>query len=214
MATQKQIAANRRNAQKSTGPKTPEGRAAVSRNAITHGLTAARAVVLPDEQEEFDQFSAAMYSEWLPQTPTERYHLDRWIGCAWRLKRMGALEIAVLLTPPPSNATGVTEDASTLGRAYIRWNRVLANLSRHERQLERSMQKAQYELELAQYTRATLSSPLYARRARFTMGRDEVEKEERNYRKVFGPDGYHPRRPAADPENRTPPPFPSPEDKF
>ena len=68
MATLKQIEANRRNAQKSTGPKTAAGHETVSRNAITHGLTAARTVVLPDEQEEFDRFSEAMRAEWNPQT--------------------------------------------------------------------------------------------------------------------------------------------------
>jgi len=42
MATDRQIAANRKNAQKSTGPKTPEGRAAVRLNGVKHGLTAKR----------------------------------------------------------------------------------------------------------------------------------------------------------------------------
>ena len=64
MATLKQIAANRRNAQKSTGPKTPEGQKTVSRNAITHGLTAARAVVLPEEQQEFERFAEDILDEW------------------------------------------------------------------------------------------------------------------------------------------------------
>ena len=59
MATDKQIAANRLNAQKSTGPKTPEGRAAVRLNAIKHGLTA-QSLVLPGENpEDFDELFQA-----------------------------------------------------------------------------------------------------------------------------------------------------------
>jgi hypothetical protein len=60
MSTRKQIEANRRNAQKSTGPKTMEGRTIISRNAITHGLTAALGVLLPEEQEEYNRFAAVM----------------------------------------------------------------------------------------------------------------------------------------------------------
>ena len=164
MATSKQIAANRRNAQESTGPKTAEGLEIVSRNALTHGLTAARAVVLPEEQEEYDRFAAAMREEWAPQGPSDRLHLDRMIHCAWRLKRIARMESSVLLALRQKEAVAPDPgDPALLGRAYLEGNAVLASLSRHERQIERSMREAQRELELAWYTRETLVSPFYAR---------------------------------------------------
>jgi hypothetical protein len=49
MASQQQIDANRRNSQKSTGPKTPEGRAAVRLNGVKHGLTASTLVLKGEE---------------------------------------------------------------------------------------------------------------------------------------------------------------------
>jgi hypothetical protein len=52
MATRKQRAANRRNAQLSTGPKTPEGKAAVRLNALKHGLTAENAVIIGEEEAD------------------------------------------------------------------------------------------------------------------------------------------------------------------
>ena len=57
MATQQQIDANRRNAQKSTGPTTPEGRAAVRHNALKHGLTAEILIPSMEDQPEFDRLA-------------------------------------------------------------------------------------------------------------------------------------------------------------
>jgi hypothetical protein len=48
MGSDKQIRANRRNARKSTGPKTPEGKSVVSHNALKHGLLSQQ-ILLPDE---------------------------------------------------------------------------------------------------------------------------------------------------------------------
>ena len=50
MTTARQIVANRRNARKSTGPRTPAGKAIVRKNALKHGLLS-REVILPDEDE-------------------------------------------------------------------------------------------------------------------------------------------------------------------
>src|SRR5437870_3847950 len=77
MATLKQVEANRHNALLSTGPKTPEGKAAVRLNALRHGLRA-HAVVLPGENPEaFQQLCYDLEAEWQPQTRTEQLQKSR-----------------------------------------------------------------------------------------------------------------------------------------
>ena len=51
MTSDKQARANRQNALKSTGPKTPEGKDAVRLNALKHGLRSEE-ILLPGEDEE------------------------------------------------------------------------------------------------------------------------------------------------------------------
>jgi hypothetical protein len=87
MATKRQIAANRRNAKKCTGPKTPEGKAASSMNALRHGLRA-RKVVLPDEKpEEFDEIFTGLQDQFQPQNPGEQYLVDQAAIAQWKLVR-------------------------------------------------------------------------------------------------------------------------------
>jgi len=86
--TIKQIDANRRNALKSTGPKTPQGKAAVSMNSLRHGLRA-RTVVLPGESRaEFDQLCNDLELEWQPQSRTEQFYLEQMAISQWKLTRM------------------------------------------------------------------------------------------------------------------------------
>jgi hypothetical protein len=87
MATEAQISANRSNAQKSTGPRTPEGKAIVSQNAITHGLLA-RAGVIPGEQEhEFQAHREGLLKQLRPASPLEEVLADRIVDLSWRLQR-------------------------------------------------------------------------------------------------------------------------------
>ena len=70
MATQKQINANRRNAQKSTGPRTPEGKARVRFNALKHGMLA-KSIILPgkenfESREEFDFLLQSLFDDLQP----------------------------------------------------------------------------------------------------------------------------------------------------
>jgi hypothetical protein len=87
MATQKQIAANRRNSQKSTGPTTPEGKSVSRFNALKHGIDA-KSQCLPSENKESLETLAAEYHHlYAPATPQERALVDILISSEWELRR-------------------------------------------------------------------------------------------------------------------------------
>ncbi len=71
MSTSAQIKANRENSRLSTGPKTPEGKARVSRNAFKHGFTSSKIFVRSDEQEEFIIFEQALHTDIFPKGAPE-----------------------------------------------------------------------------------------------------------------------------------------------
>jgi hypothetical protein len=95
MASDKQIRANRRNARKSTGPKTQQGKAAVSHNALKHGLLS-RQILLPNEDEaSLVQLSEHLHSQLQPVGELESLLVDRIIAAAWRLRRVLAVEAGI-----------------------------------------------------------------------------------------------------------------------
>jgi hypothetical protein len=132
MATIKQIDANRRNAQKSTGPKTPEGKSAVSMNALRHGLRA-RSVVLPGEnRDEFHQLCDDLEAEWQPQSRTEHFYLEQMAVSQWKLTRMEVGESLVR-----NRFTYVEEQLPLLDRLWQAQCRMERSYARAQRELER-----------------------------------------------------------------------------
>ena len=94
MATAAQIAANRINAQKSTGPKTPEGKEAVRLNGLKHGL-ASDILVLPGESEsDFHNLLDSLEAEHQPATATEVILVRQMAMASWRLQRIVHMEAA------------------------------------------------------------------------------------------------------------------------
>jgi hypothetical protein len=87
MATQAQTTANRQNAQKSTGPRTTEGKAAVSQNAVKHGLFTRCDVIYGESQDEFDCHHDRILAELAPAGPIESIFAERIVTLSWRLKR-------------------------------------------------------------------------------------------------------------------------------
>ena len=87
MSSQKQIKANRQNAQNSTGPRTIDGKATASQNAIKHGLSAKYDVISSESQADFDLHRQRILDELDPVSPIESMLAERVVSLSWRLER-------------------------------------------------------------------------------------------------------------------------------
>ena len=95
MTSEKKAEANRRNALKSTGPKTPEGKEAVRLNALKHGLLS-QAVLLPGEDEEaLRELGQNLKVELQPVGELENLLVDRIIASYWRLRGLARVEAGI-----------------------------------------------------------------------------------------------------------------------
>src|ERR671920_1131121 len=95
MTSEKQVQANRRNALKSTGPKTPEGKDAVRLNANKHGLRA-QEVLLPGEDEEaLKELDENLRAELQPVGELENLLVDGIVAAHWKLRRLRRVEAGI-----------------------------------------------------------------------------------------------------------------------
>ena len=172
MATEAQILANRRNVQKSTGPRTPEGKAIVSQNAVKHGLSARLDVISSESQADFDLYCDRMLAELAPVGPMESMLAERIVSLSWRLKRAGRIQNQTInaldadktssplakltqsLFPKAQNQSPPDPSACdgdlALGRMAIKDfsnARVLDRLLMYERRIEHSLYRTILELQ-------------------------------------------------------------------
>ena len=92
MISEKQHAANIRNAQHSTGPKTEEGKRTSSQNACRHNLTGQVTAMTDEDRIAHDAFSAAMIASMAPEGALEIQLAQRIATDSWRLNRASAIE--------------------------------------------------------------------------------------------------------------------------
>jgi hypothetical protein len=95
MTSLKQIEANRRNALKSTGPTTPEGKERSRRNALRHGLTAETVIAALENSEDYEAFEAAVISDYDAESAVERELVLRLASVLWRLRRATGIGTAI-----------------------------------------------------------------------------------------------------------------------
>src|SRR5271165_3053512 len=96
MTSSRQIEANRRNALKSTGPKTEQGKRRSRRNAVRHGLTAETVVAALEDIEDYRLFEASIIAGYDAQTAVERELVLRLASLLWRIRRATGIETDLL----------------------------------------------------------------------------------------------------------------------
>jgi len=127
---------NRANAENSTGPRTPEGKARSSQNALRHGLTA-RATLLPsDDPAEFQRHLQTFLDEYKPQGATEQELVKSLAEVSWLRKRVSRLEDA-LFTAGAEDDDARTQDSQA---------RALTSFSMHRHRLSRQFENTLKQL--------------------------------------------------------------------
>jgi len=166
MATESQVLANRLNAQKSTGPRTVEGKEIASQNAVTHGLLAQKNVIVGEDVGEFEFYRDQMLGELAPAGAMESMLAERAVGLSWRLRRAERVQneaFDALLTKDSTSPlakltqslrsrsdSGGAEDDLALGRVVVKDfgnARVLDRLLMYERRIEHSLYRTMTELQ-------------------------------------------------------------------
>src|SRR5882724_11319377 len=105
MATPAQINANRANAQKSTGPRSPEGKSASRFNALQHGLDAKSVIIPGEDPAEYEQLAQDYQAEFRPASPSEAFHVDTMLRADWNKRRLQKLEAELYRTVLTEAAT-------------------------------------------------------------------------------------------------------------
>lgn len=145
MTTEAQVAANRRNAQQSTGPRTAEGKRRVARNAVTHGLDCG-AVLLPGEDAAaFAQYRAAMVADHQPVGAEEQDCVERMVAAQWRIRRLWQAEAEI--HGQAGQRLGFKPNAGTAVLFDLQNEKGFAYLDRKEAALTRAYERASRRLQ-------------------------------------------------------------------
>ena len=145
MATHKQTEANRRNAQKSTGPRTPNGKAHAAMNNLKHGIYAESEIIPGEDLSQRQALEEAYMARFDPQTIEQLHLVHTLVRLDWEQTRLAKAE-AQLWTYATRIAFEPKPD-TVLGQAFIRYDKTFAILGRRRDVLQRRYLIALRELE-------------------------------------------------------------------
>ncbi len=154
-----QLEANRANAQKSTGPKTPEGKRRSSLNACRHSLTGKIHIATPEESEAFNKHCKAYHAELAPVGILESDLAQEIAEDRWRLKRARSLENSIFARGHHDHADSMNsghpqvDAALAEGKTWEEQARNLQLLTLYENRIRRAVEKNTVQLEAMQAKR-------------------------------------------------------------
>ena len=160
MASPAQIAANRANAQKSTGPRSVEGKSASRFNALKHGIDAASIVIPGEDPAEYDALVAEYQSladqyliEFSPQSASESFHVDTMLRADWLKRRLETVEADLyrtIMIEAPCNSLATALLAETpAAKLLLRIQRQIAAFERTWHRANNEFNRARAEAGIA-----------------------------------------------------------------
>jgi len=144
MSSLKQIEANRLNAQKSTGPRTDAGKAAVRFNALKSGIDSVAETVPGEDPAKLEALLAEYRARFDASTPERRMLVDTLVNCEWMLRRLRRGEVHFWLYRD-ENACGRTDYPE--GRLIAFGDGVYDRLQRRINSIQRNYLRALKEIE-------------------------------------------------------------------
>jgi hypothetical protein len=157
--TQKRAIANRANAQLSTGPTSPEGKASSSLNAVKTGLTGRTVLLASDDAAAYQHHIEAYEQELAPVGPQERDLVQSIADTVWRLRRIPGLEMAIYAQGRVEFADQFEHEAPEVRpiliemHTHLEYEKPLRNLHIQEARLNRRREKELAELRALQQQR-------------------------------------------------------------
>jgi hypothetical protein len=151
------LAANRANALRSTGPRTLEGKARSSLNAVTQGLRSRQPLLLDEDPAEYEALAATLMEAFSPDGAVEELIAGQIVALAWRLRRAARIEVALFTV----GAAGPVLEAlrrsgevdAAVGVAWSTHSTSFATLSKYEASLAARLHRALADLRQLQTER-------------------------------------------------------------
>jgi hypothetical protein len=145
MTSEVQIATNRNNSLKSTGPKTIDGKTRASHNALKHGVLSCDLIIMGEKRHDLEALASEVHETLCPQGAIEELLVEKIINAIWRSRRLTRVESEVL------SERDLIFDRSCLSHGFCGSNGArLHLLSRYEANLERILYRALHELQRVQ----------------------------------------------------------------